>query len=54
MKYKVIQIFMGEREVEAEYNTKEEAKAHILKAQKQEAEMGLFIRSKFDIEESDE
>jgi|LGVE01.1.fsa_nt_gb hypothetical protein len=53
MEYKVVQIFMGQREVEAEYDTKEEAKAHILKAQKQEYEMGLFIKSKFDIEESE-
>lgn len=51
MKYRVIQVFMGQREVEAEYDTKEEAVEHILKAQKQEAQMRLFIRSKFNIEE---
>ena len=51
IKYAVVRNFMGEIEVEAEYDTYLEAQSHINKATIQESQMGLGFSSNFKIEE---
>jgi len=49
-KFKVVRIFMFEKEVEASYNTLEEAEKHVEDAKMQEEKIGGAMRSKFMIE----